>query len=177
MGITELEEQPKKWQRIGAGNYNRVFRSEDRKLVLKVQLNASDTDSPERSVRLWNLINSHLQPPATIIESEHGLGWVCPFVEGERASDNDIPDALIDIYNKSGRIILDAVADNFVKTPDGKVVCIDIGMALRLDNEEQKRLLPKPDAPSIISDEAWKKYQRVYLRNSVFGRFFYGSFQ
>ncbi|WP_298625141.1 hypothetical protein [uncultured Legionella sp.] len=150
------------WILLGAGNYNDVYRSADRKRVLKIQKNKADTDTPERSVRLWNMINPHMQPPATVIESEHGIGWVCPYVEGVQASDNEISLGLLDIYNSSGRIIVDATApNNFLRTPQGSVVCIDIGMALQLE-DAQPKLAPKMDAHSIISAEAWAKYKGLY---------------
>ncbi|MFJ1267112.1 hypothetical protein ACD661_00915 [Legionella lytica] len=154
------------WAFLGAGNYNDVYKSADGKCILKVQKNVdATTDSPERSARLWNLINPNL-PPATIIESEHGLGWVCPYIEGEQASDAEISLGLLDVYNKTGRIVVDATAPkNFLKTPSGDIVCIDIGMALRLENSDPQlspqRLMDK-EQHSIISEQAWNKYKGSY---------------
>jgi hypothetical protein len=91
------------------------------------------TDLPERSVRLWNEINPDLEPEATLISTEMGDGWACPFIKGVQASDHEMSVALIDIFNRTGRIVVDATApENFIKTPSGKVVCIDIGMALQI---------------------------------------------
>ena len=69
-----------KWVLLGAGSYNRAYRSQDSREVLKIQKNAAETDTPERSVRLWNLINPDLVPPARLEDSAHGKGWVCPFI-------------------------------------------------------------------------------------------------
>lgn len=153
------------WVRLGEGNYNDVYKSADGKRILKIQKHADATDTPERSARLWNLINPNLQPPATIVESEHGMGWVCPYIEGEQASDAEISLGLLDIYNKTGRIVVDATAPkNFLKTPEGDIVCIDIGMALRVENSDPQsspqRLM---DQHSIISEEAWNKYKGAYV--------------
>jgi hypothetical protein len=159
------------WQLLGQGNYNWAFVNQERTLVLKVQKLEStpkkpdigdELDTPSRSVRLWNEINYNLTTKAALIE--HGLrgqifynitndkkqpirtnlGWSCPFIEGRKSSPAEIQSALIDIYNRTGRVILDAIAEgNFVtieKGPDkGKVVCIDIGMSFRLQTNNPRR--------------------------------------
>ena len=135
-----------KWIRIGKGSYNVAYRSEDSRLVFKVAQDDSPTDIPERSVRLWNLLNPNLQPPAQVsrqkISGKWVTGWTCPFVVGVQASDKEIRQGLIDVFNRTGRIIMDAVApDNFLKTRNGDIVCIDIGHALEMEKRESLALV------------------------------------
>lgn len=124
-------------RQLGVGAFNTAYLSDDGKSVFKVQHRAAETDLPERSVRLWNEINAHVEPPA-YLETVDGLGtgWICPFIDGVQASDDEISSSLVDIYNNSGRVVVDAaVMNNFLKRADGSVVCIDIGYALQLENK------------------------------------------
>jgi hypothetical protein len=89
-------------------------------------------------VRLWQELNPHLTP-VYVRQSEHGLGWVSPFVSGTQASDLEIQRALIDMFNQFGRVVVDAISPkNFIKTPDGKVICVDVGMVLQLEKQEER---------------------------------------
>ncbi|HHF0525825.1 TPA: hypothetical protein ACTUT5_002888 [Legionella anisa] len=130
------------WTKLGGGAYNDVYRSGDGKHVFKIQHAELDDlarypDVPERSVRLWNEINPDL--PAFLAVTQYGKGWICPFVYGVEPSDEEMSRAVIDIFNKTGRILADAPGqDNFKKTPDGRVVCIDIGMALKIDAKDKQ---------------------------------------
>lgn len=135
---------PKTWNLLGKGSFNKAYLSDDGQEVLKIQKSnalIAEADTPERSVRLWNLINPNVQPPARLeTDAALGAGWVCPYIEGVQASDEDMVSALIDIFNRTGRIVVDAPApDNFIKRSDGLVVCIDVGLAVRLERcaEEQ----------------------------------------
>lgn len=122
------------WEKIGEGTFNTVYRSGD--LVFKVPKKKGACDDPERAVRLWNLFNPHIKPPAAVyVDETLGRGWTCPFIKGKQASDAEISTALIAIFNASGRIVLDAFCyKNFVKTKAGDIVCLDIGLALQLEN-------------------------------------------
>lgn len=157
-----------KWIPLGSGNFNNAYKSEDGKSVLKIPKSAENaTEYPERAVRLWNQINSHVPPPASIEKNELGFGWVCPFIEGEQASDDEISSALIDIFNRSGRIIVDAPIDgNFRKTPppNSQVVCVDIGMALQMEQRQDDFFHGKNPDYSIVSQEYWKEYNSSYDR-------------
>ena len=164
---------PRSWEKpkiLGEGSYNIAIRSNDGQSVLKIQKFDLDydeitgekdneeerpqTDTPERSVRLWNTINEGLEPQAVRLELNNleinttkpdgttallkGVGWVCPYVEGVQASDKEIQGAVLDIFNRTGRIITDATGKkNFLRTPDGTIVCIDIGMALEMEKREE----------------------------------------
>lgn len=155
-----------KWRILGAGSYNVAYRSEDGNFVFKVSQDNSPTDLPERSVRLWNLINSHIHPPAyvttQIINGRKVKGWVCPFVRGVQANDEEMRKGLLDIFNRSGRIITDAPApNNFKKTRDGKIVCIDFGHALEMEKRESAGLVGLTRKPSFTSLEAWEDIYAV----------------
>jgi hypothetical protein len=136
---------------LGIGNYNFAFIDETRENVLKVQHTIKDKDGktdkdakidePSRSIRLWNEINSELTPAAKIVTHtlkgksyaglpvEVDIGWTCPFIKGRESTQLEIKSSLIDIFNRTGRVILDAIArDNFKTTAEGKVICIDIDL-------------------------------------------------
>lgn len=159
---------------LGAGNFNLAFIDEHGN-VLKIQksdLSKDDLqlDAPARSVRLWNAINYDLQPSAEIVS--HGLkgqrfyfgpnqqgwhtvaydvGWTSPYVEGTNSKPEEICDALVKIYNRTGRVVLDAIVPgNFKTLPSGKVVCVDIGMSLQLQKQEFKNR-----KKSQVSLQAW----------------------
>ena len=147
-----------RWKEIGFGAYNTVYRSSDGRKVLKIQRkhNTQDAeyDVPERSVRLWNEVNSNILPRAYVVyNSEYGKGWVCPYVSGRKATDKEISMELISIFNATGRIIVDATVNkNFIRSNDGKVVCVDVGMAVRIDSVENKYGKRKG---SVVSNNSW----------------------
>lgn len=167
------------WKYIGEGTFNMAYRSDFGKgdLIFKVAKQITDKvskkplkilkisnfdtmDNYARSVRIWNDINSDIRPPAYIeqtkIEGETVEGWVCPYVEGVQAPDLEIAQKLIEIYNRTGRIIVDAPSsNNFLKTPTGKIVCIDVGLAVQLEKREEVSLLGLPYRSSFSSLEIW----------------------
>ena len=140
------------WTEFAEGRYNRVFHNEDYSLVLKIQKGNSIADAPERSVRLWNELNPHLSPPAQTMQSIHGLGWVCPYVHGRAASDKEMMLGVLDIFNRTGRIVVDATSTkNFIVTTEGTLVCVDVAMALQLEQRE-KAYLTHPKAKRLSQD-------------------------
>ena len=155
------------WSLIGEGSFNSAFR--DGNSVFKVtqenkkpnESTPIDTmDNYARSVRLWNEVNPNLKPPAYIHETTIGqkkvIGWVCPFIEGTQASDDEICQKLIEIYNHTGRIIVDASSPkNFIKTPSGEIVCVDIGMAVQLEKRDDIALIGLRRKPSFSSLDTW----------------------
>lgn len=145
------------WNYLASGSYNDVYLNQEKTLVFKIQQSREDrADNPERSVRLWNLFNSHITPPAQRITIEDKSGWICPYIEGSfNVSDTEISDIVLDIFNRTGRILVDAVAKhNFIKTnpPNSQVVCIDFGLALALECQEDNASREK----SITSLETWE---------------------
>lgn len=149
----------KKWEVLGQGSYNTSYRKDD--LVFKVSRHPkAATDFPERSVRLWNLMNPHIAPPATLsrqrINGQWVSGWTCPYIKGKQATDSEMQEELLSIFNRTGRIIVDAIApNNFLKTRKGQIICIDVGFAMEMEHREHVCLLGLTRKPSFTSLDTW----------------------
>jgi len=161
-----------RWKKIGHGSYNTVYLSSDGRKVLKIQRkhNTKDAeyDCPERSVRLWNEINSHILPKAYVVySSEYGKGWVCPYVDGNKANDKEIAMELINIFNSTGRVVVDATVNkNFIRSKNGKVVCIDMGMAARIEGIENKYTsIYGRRKGSLVSNNSWRNLSKSYTEH------------
>ena len=161
------------WKKIGEGSYNDVYLSEDGIEVLKIQIITSAIstnayDTPKRSVRLWNAINSHILPPAreVFIPELNKAAWICPYINGRQSTDAEIREALIKIFNDTGRVIIDAASPrNFVTKDDGQVVCLDIGQALELDRRGGEYTVDgKPRRNSITSINAWRDLKECHIK-------------
>lgn len=142
-----------RYQYRAHGSFNLVYRSDDQKWVLKIPIDQSATDLPDRAVRVWNEINpGH---PAQVIRDERGaIGWVAPFIDGIQPTQAEIAQKILEIYEKTGRIVADAfVTSNFVKTADGSIVCIDIGNAFLLESRPPISGLPR--VHSQVSLDTW----------------------
>lgn len=177
---SEKKTTPVVWQEcLGSGNYNNAMRHGNR--VFKYQNNKvnakSSTDSAERSTRLFNQINGHLGIKAELLENQVVIdpqsnqpeiksGWTCPFIEGQQASDAEISKELIKIFNRTRRIVMDAPGDkNFLKTKEGLIICIDIGMALELEATESQALLdPNQSDQSLVSNNVWRQLKPTYTK-------------
>lgn len=125
------------WKPLGEGAYNKTYYDQEQGLVLKIQKLAPDNDltnqfdDPIRSARLFELVTG--RPANVVVDPKYGRGWTCHYIKGYQAPDADISKELIKIYSRSQRIIVDAPAENnFLKTSDGKVFCVDIGLALQM---------------------------------------------
>ncbi|RAP34657.1 hypothetical protein B1207_15385 [Legionella quinlivanii] len=148
------------WKKLGEGAFNTAYVNDEETLVFKKPQSAGQaTDTPERAVRIWNEINSHIKPAAEVHKLEPlGRGWTCPYIKGRQATDREISTAVIDIFNRTGRIIIDAAPFNFITTAEGQTVCIDVGMALLLEKEEEDKVSSKGKRRnSIISSETWEQ--------------------
>ncbi len=154
----------------GIGTYNNVYTYFDdvlqKTMVLKIPRNCDakgeihgaeqlKLDNPERAVRLWNAINPEFFPPAKVVEVEGKKAWICPYIEGtNELSAEDRCQAVIKIFNQTGRIIIDAPCDNFIKTADGKIVCIDVGFLLQLEKRDIRFLgLTREKSETSLSQE------------------------
>lgn len=148
-----------RWTYLDKGIYNNVYRNDNGTLVLKIPYGPpEDSDAPQRAVRLWNEINGDLSPKASVYTFENQQGWVCPFIHGRFSTDQEISDKLIDVFNQTGRIILDAATPkNCITQKNGKVVFIDIGMAVLLEPRLGNNLRRSQD-----SDNIWDKYKEDY---------------
>lgn len=143
------------WQFLGEGNYNVVYCNGERKDAKKnatLVLKFPKLPFPSKKfVATWNAINPHIWPEAKvenlILEKDPNgsiilkktadtgnlvLPWTAPFIRGTQSKDDEICNALINIFNNTGYIIYDAmVSNNFITTDDNQVVCVDIDFALK----------------------------------------------
>lgn len=145
----------------------------------------SHLELPDRIERLWAEINPTL-PPVQVIDnpfyqqdidvdglkkvsgaliskkkkclrSQAPQACVYPFIEGTEPSEAEICKALIDIFNRTGRVVLDGgCLKNFIKRPSGEVVCIDLGLSFLLQKTSEN--LEK----SIISCAIWDANEKTY---------------
>lgn len=155
------------WTLIGQGFYNRVFVDEHKQKVLKVQarmrrkdesffeqsaLNALDL--PQRSVGLWNSLYAEKYGLASVVKDpEHGLGWTCPFIKGTAATDLQMHSALIDVFNKTGRVVVDAPhPGNCIHTPepDSTTVFVDIGLCVLVERKNTKPPLKRENSKTSL---------------------------
>ena len=134
--MAKSKQEPKEWTELSSGLFNQVYIDGKHQKVLKTQRANLDEkekvlDEPHRSKRIWDEINFEKWGKATL----HSSGWVCPYIPGERASDQEMSECVIEIFNHTGRIVVDAPAKstNIKKTPEGKSVCIDVGCAFQLE--------------------------------------------
>jgi hypothetical protein len=186
-------DKSKDWKPLAIGGFNEVYVNAKAGLVFKTAQNSEDdTDTPERSVRLWNLLNPDLKPKAKLatilVDGYQVYGWTCPYIrnqysktqvstdaesmiqadkiayitamqdpETKKKEDEAIVTALIDIYNRTGRVILDApVLGNFITVAPGKAICVDMGLALLLEKKEEDCLNTYARRSSITSNSAWE---------------------
>jgi hypothetical protein len=165
----------KKWRYLGEGNYNLAFWDKRKKLVYKIPKYAIgygffpvsdacflDSDDPERCARVWNDLNPSLQAPAEV----RPMGWVAPFLEGRQSSLSEIKTALIDIYNRTGRVILDPLTlGNFITTEDGTAHCVDVGFAARFQRQTKLQVGKHQRRYSFASDDLFE--QSAFIRACI----------
>jgi hypothetical protein len=73
-------------------------------------------------------------------DKNKAIGWIAPYIRGTQPTDNEIIKKLFEIYQKTGRIVVDGfVKANFIKMLSGEVVCIDVGFALKLENRMDRQ--------------------------------------
>lgn len=130
---------------LGHGSYNFAYTNQEYTEVLKVKIGwkgpKGDLDTVERSIRIFKEINPDLEDGVKEFFDNEGraIGWICPFINGDAPSRLEIRAALIDIFNRTGRVILDAhVKGNFIKNTEGKTVCVDVGMAMEIEKSEEE---------------------------------------
>lgn len=150
-----------RWKFLGAGSFNLAYHLGDQ--VLKLPIRGADTDptdEPERIAEIWKQVNPGL-PEIKMVRDASGsiIGSIFPYVEAsdEPLTPNEIAEAVINIYNNTGLIVVDAyVPGNFVKRKsDGKVVCVDVGLALQTfsDAPDEQR--------ELASASYWTQSQEV----------------
>lgn len=157
---------PKQWNLLGEGVYNVVYVNAEKNQVLKIpKPHKTNTDLPERAVRLWNLLNPDF-PAAKRHNSILGNGWVSPYIAGRQADDEEIQQSLIHIFHTTGRIVVDApVFKNFITTPEGHTVCVDIGFALQLQKNDEA---PSATLVRVKSEDSLRTWERLEKRFTHF---------
>ncbi len=83
-----------------------------------------------------------LKAPSANRYMKSSYAWVMPYLDGRQASDDEMCEALIDIYKRTRRIVVDAPAKkNFLTVKDSrgkeKTICIDVDWALRRTNSKE----------------------------------------
>lgn len=154
-----------KWEYLGSGQFNNAYVNRDKGLVFKIPKYSDMTDAPGRAARVWNEINPS-RPAHTGQLDPHGQGWFCPYIEGRQATDHEVSQYLIETYNRTGRIIIDAVnPDNLIYTADNEVVCIDVGLAIQFQTQTNKQLegISLARQASEVSLLTWEKHHAKCL--------------
>ncbi len=162
------------WEYLAAGSSHAVFCDKEKKLVFKVLIEDVERlpyEGAERSVRIWNEINQNIEPPAReahdeMLPEEYAIhnpasGWIIPYIEGRQATDEEIKALVLDVYNTTGRILIDATTmGNCLTLANHRCVCVDIDLALKLDKKEADVLSNPLPRTSFSSLETWNSFQQ-----------------
>jgi hypothetical protein len=113
------------------------------RLVLKIPYSEQELspdesamDDPSRAARVYAELNPSKM--CKIFET----GWVSPFIDDERVSDEQTAEALINIYRNHRRIVLDAyIEGNLRPDDDGQFIVADPGQAIRQDSIPSQQFL------------------------------------
>lgn len=124
--------------RLGQGSYNTAYRLND--LVIKDPLRPHKDllSNAMRAARIYRQINS--QDAASVAADQKNDRWCLPFVNStnETLTDEKLAAAVLDIHNKTGRIVFDAmVPGNFIPT------MVDNTVKYKLVDVDQAMLLPR----------------------------------
>lgn len=132
-------------KRVSAGTYNTVFVSEDLltingrtslwikkipKIMRGEQANTIDAideamNESLRAVRKWNDLNPGLT--AYPIDG----GWIAPYLGSTPASDEQIAEKLIEIYQRTRNILLDACGSMNFLVYEHETICVDVDQSMR----------------------------------------------
>lgn len=147
----KIEFDGKKWLYLSNGTYNIIYVDEKKEKVCRIPrdikqkfLCVQQIESIERLQRLWPLMN----PNAPKLEiSTDGKSLIVPYFEGVSPTPKETHLELLDIYKRTGRIIIDGFAgnaqnialSNFIKMKkpsaqdnEYEIGCPDYGFALNL---------------------------------------------
>jgi hypothetical protein len=174
-----------KWEYLGSGQFNDVYVDSDRKALFKVQKPEQEQDHPGMDVldetnlciRVWNEVNSHLKPRAFAvsygIKGEVMSGWRVPFIEPavEPVTDEEIAQLLVETFNRTGQIIIDAVAPGSVikNKATGRLVCVNIDQTVQFSKREEGLISDfcdrggEPDCEGACKtlSESQQEYQQI----------------
>ena len=157
-----------KWTFLDEGKYNRVYVNEEYTLVFKIPKPQDDPvreayDAPPRAMRLWQELNPEFKDSVYLhSDPTLGEGWVQPFFKYKQANDKEIMAKVLEIYLETGRIVLDAICRNNIINLDGKIMCLDASMAVKLPkyqsaNDKLGR------RGSVISIQLWSLLQSAFI--------------
>lgn len=185
------------WKFFARGGHNNVYINPKRTLIFKIPRSDWETSAPERLFKIWSIVNSDIDPSAYIhTQSQYDFsdsdpdgpderrGVVVPFIKGSQASDKEISELLVEIYQKSGRIVMDALQPgNFRKMENGKICCLDFDLALQLETSENAAifysdpvlqletgkidLISRERRRSRVSLELWRNIGHIFALNLV----------
>lgn len=143
-----------RWFELGRGSFNiakispnpvedketgrTVYLVEKEPQYKKYQSSAVDLAliDPIRACKIWNEINPTL--PAHQVKSF----WQMPYVAGTKPTDAEIAEKILEQYRKTGYLCVDAYnskRENFIKTAENEIVCIDVDLALHLEDPASKK--------------------------------------
>jgi len=122
------------WDYLDHGSYNHVSVSRTnitiegytgrwvrKKIIDQDELMSNST----RAIRKWNLHN----PDYPAFQTKEG--WLLPYLGNVPASDEQIAEKLVEIYQNTGNVIADACGRNNFLFYQNKVICIDMDLSLR----------------------------------------------
>jgi|GEM_PF-2719488 len=147
------------WIPLGKGTYNEALISSQSlningycgRWVLKIPEHKSLYNSVERAVRKWKIHNPGL-PVYSLKES-----WLVPYLGNIEATDKQIAEKLLDIYQRSGEVIADACGTNNFLMFQNQVVCIDMDLSLRRRSFASEDYLKK-----VVSTNIFETYLNTY---------------
>lgn len=124
------------WRYFAQGSYNFAYISQCGQYVLKIPKNNQQySEDPRRSLEVFCEIHPEWADETKMFHYHQFTGWIMPYFQGRNAHDSEISKKLIDIYQRTSRIILDASSNqNFICTPYDEVICIDVGFAFRIQS-------------------------------------------
>lgn len=119
---------------------------------LNEKIDNQSVNSPERAERKWAMINQDIPVHVFWDEGGDALGWMTPYLGREIPNDDLINSAVIDIYQRTGNIIVDAcITSNFIKY-QGKAICIDMDLAIHRESLSSSTYFNSTIASSIFDN-------------------------
>jgi hypothetical protein len=130
---------------------------------LNEKIDNQSVNSPERAERKWAMINQDIPVHVFWDEAGDALGWMTPYLGCEIPNDDLINSAVIDIYQRTGNIIVDAcITSNFIKY-QGKAICIDMDLAIHRESLSSSTYFNSTIASSI--------FDNFFACSQVYGNF------
>lgn len=154
-----------KWKEIGAGTYNKTFVSEKpftwqvnsapitQLWVMKTRKCNDPLNHAKRAVELWNTINP--KHPAVLYSEKNS--WLAPYIPGKYASDKQVQQKLIEIYQDTRLIVWDGCGLGNMLVHNGKAFCVDVDQAFLKDDKTSEEAIKGIGLKTF--NQYWKDYQ------------------